>query len=162
MLVPLLYDPTTGLESLLLTKRTEGVATHKSQVSFPGGYREPEDATLLETALRESREEVGLLPEAARVLGRLPVVTTRGEIRIAPFVAEIDLPYAFAPSEREVDRLLYLPLERLSTEGLRPVTVQVGTVSVLSEGIDVDGEMVWGATARILRLLQELLGIPLR
>ena len=157
VLVPIVADRQTGIESLLLTKRTETLPTHKGQVSFPGGYREPHDADLLATALREAEEEVGIAPTDVRILGPLDSVTAGGRVGIRPFVAVLDGPYPFRPSADEVERLLQLPFDRLMEEGLKPVTVKVGTFSIVSEGIVVDGELVWGATARMLRDLWELL-----
>jgi 8-oxo-dGTP pyrophosphatase MutT (NUDIX family) len=157
VLVPILVDRRTGTETLLLTKRTETLPTHKGQVSFPGGFREPHDPDLLATALREAEEEVGIAPADVRILGALDPVVAGGRVGIRPFVAVLDAPYAFRPSVDEVERLLELPVERLVLEGLRTVTVPVGPVQVKSEGILVDGELVWGATARMLRYLYELL-----
>lgn len=157
VLVPIVVDRRTGQETLLLTKRTETLPTHKGQVSFPGGYREPQDPDLLTTALREAEEEVGILAADVRILGALDPVTAGGRVGIRPFVAVLEGPYAFRPSADEVERLLELPIERLMREGLNPVSVNVGSFSVASEGIVVEGELVWGATARMLRYLIDLL-----
>lgn len=157
VLVPIVVDRQRQTETLLLTKRTETLPTHKGQVSFPGGFREPHDPDLLATALREAEEEVGIAPKDVRVLGPLEAVTAGGRVGIRPFVATLEGPYAFRPSVDEVERLLELPLDRLVNEGLQRVTVDVGNFAVASEGILVDGELVWGATARMLRFLREAL-----
>lgn len=157
VLVPFVVDRERGTETLLLTKRAETLPTHKGQVSFPGGFREPGDPDLLSTALREAEEEVGIAPDDVRILGSLDSVIAGGRVGIRPFVAVLEGPYEFRPSVDEVERLLELPVDRLVEEGLKPVSVAIGNLSVKSEGIVVDGELVWGATARMLRYLWELL-----
>lgn len=144
-------------DEILLIKRTMHVETHKGQVSFPGGFWEPEDGTILDTALREADEEIGAKAGDLEVLGALSPVRTRGDVIIYPWVAKFSFPYPFVLSVAEVDRLLFLSVERLCDEGLNPVTVPVGDLKVQSVGITVEGELVWGATARILEELRELL-----
>ncbi len=94
VLVPLFYD---GNEfHILLTRRSENVPHHKGQISFPGGQPHKKDSDLLQTALRESWEEIGLKPEDVQVIGELddtPTLTS-GFI-ITPFVGIIPYPYSF-------------------------------------------------------------------
>jgi 8-oxo-dGTP pyrophosphatase MutT (NUDIX family) len=139
-----------GRDEILLMKRTLTVKNHKGQISFPGGYRESNDLDLKETALREAEEEVGVKPEDIQVLGLLEPVKTRGEILIYPWVGKLDFPYPFRLNPAEVDRLVFLPVETLLSQGLKPVHVSMGTFNIKSIGISIDGEMVWGATARML------------
>ena len=147
----------TGEEVVLLTKRTMTVETHKGQVSFPGGLWERADESLLHTALRETEEEIGVPAAAIEVLGRLETAHTRQEMVIYPWVGVMSLPFAFRPSPAEVDRVIELPLETLVKEGLKQVTVPIGSAKVESVGIYADGELVWGATARMLKDLYGLL-----
>lgn len=142
-----------GRESLVLTKRTQYVKTHKGQVSFPGGLWEPGDQCLRDTALREAEEEIGLQPHHVEVIGPLPPVETRATLPIQPWVGYFSLPYSYVMSDAEVDRIILLPLERLMKEGLEEVRVSVGLFRMRGPGIEVDGELVWGATARILQAL---------
>ena len=146
-----------GREEIVLTKRTRTVQTHKGQVSFPGGIWEPQDESLKRTALRESMEEVGTHDKDIDVWGSLPMVTTRGALPIQPWVGRLRLPYPFVPCADEVDRILYLPLRQLIQEGLKPCEVRVGGMRVQSVGIHVSGELVWGATAKVLQELRSLL-----
>jgi 8-oxo-dGTP pyrophosphatase MutT (NUDIX family) len=95
---------------VLFIQRTLLVKDHRGQIAFPGGVRDPEDAHLLATALREAQEEIGLAPEAVEVLGALPPVATITGYHITPFAGLIPHPYDFRPSPREVKRLLPLPL----------------------------------------------------
>jgi len=153
VLIPVGWNKETQREEILLTKRTQWVETHKGQISFPGGFWEPHDRNLLDTALREAEEEIGTKPSDIEILGTLQPVLTRGNILIHPWVARLEFPYAFSINSAEVAQLLFLPIEVLVSEGLKPVDVSVGEHSVASVGIYVDGELVWGATARLLEQL---------
>jgi len=145
---------------VLFTQRTLMVKDHRGQIAFPGGVRDPEDSTLLATALRETFEEIGLDPKAVDVLGSLAGVATITGYHILPFVGLIPHPYDFRPSPREVKRLLAFPMadfyppERWSSG---PYTFQgrVTRVCYWQNG----EEVVWGATARILLNLLAHLGV---
>jgi 8-oxo-dGTP pyrophosphatase MutT (NUDIX family) len=148
---------------VLFTQRTLMVKDHRGQIAFPGGVRDPEDSTILATALRETFEEIGLAPNAVEVLGSLPGVTTITGYQILPFVGLIPHPYDFKPSPQEVKRLLALqvadfyPPERWSSG---PYIFQGRTTRVCywHNG----EEVVWGATARILlHLLAHLKAYPI-
>jgi 8-oxo-dGTP pyrophosphatase MutT (NUDIX family) len=144
---------------VLFIQRTLMVKDHRGQIAFPGGVRDPEDASILATALRETFEEIGLAPEAVEILGSLTGVSTITGYHILPFVGLIPHPYDFKPSPREVKRLLALPVadfyapERWSSG---PYIFQGRTTRVCywHNG----EEVVWGATARILLNLLAHLG----
>ncbi|MDO9071089.1 MAG: CoA pyrophosphatase [Deltaproteobacteria bacterium] len=145
---------------VLFTQRTLTVKDHRGQIAFPGGVRDPEDAHLLATALRETEEEIGLAPAAVEVLGTLPPVATITGYHITPFVGLIPHPYDFHPSPREVKRLLALPVDEFyPPERWRsgPYVFQGRTTRVCywQNG----QEVVWGATARILLNLLAHLGV---
>jgi 8-oxo-dGTP pyrophosphatase MutT (NUDIX family) len=145
---------------VLFTQRTLLVKDHRGQIAFPGGVRDPADAHLLATALRETEEEIGLAPEAVEVLGTLAPIATITGYHITPFVGLIPYPYDFHPSPREVKRLLALPVtEFYAPERWRtsPYTFQGRTTRVCywHNG----QEVVWGATARILLNLLAHLGV---
>lgn len=150
------FNGETERDEILLTKRTEHVETHKGQVSFPGGFWEETDSDLLATALRESQEEIGLDPKAVKVIGGLEPVRTRGNILIYPWVGRLQYPYPFQLNASEVAGLIFLPVQTLVEQGLTQVSVDVTEgLKVESRGIWVDGELVWGATARLLEQLRE-------
>jgi 8-oxo-dGTP pyrophosphatase MutT (NUDIX family) len=111
VLVPLLDRP--GGPTLLFTRRTERVPSHKGEISFPGGAREPgEDAT--QAALREAEEEIGLPAAAAEPLGLLDDVPSVARFVVTPVVAAIRRPpAAFRPAEFEVHEPFELPLAAL-------------------------------------------------
>lgn len=142
--------------TLLFTKRTETVRDHKGEISFPGGARHPEDPDLLTTALRETREELGISPDAFEVLGALPPTHTMvsGYV-IAPFVGRLTERPQIAPSPVEIAEVLELSISRLF-EVEREVEA-VGGLHPTMFVYDVDGHVVWGATGRIVHGFLEIL-----
>jgi len=133
---------------LMLTKRTETLAHHKGQVSLPGGRYEPEDVNLVTTALRETEEEVGIPRGDVRVLGEtddVPTVAT--DFLVTPVVGALAAPPRALPNPAEIARVMevslaeVLALDAALPDGLGPRQLRY----------PLDGEDVWGATARILR-----------
>lgn len=133
---------------LLLTKRAAHLPSHPGQVSLPGGLREERDASLAETALRETWEEVGIAQHEVRVIGRLDDVDTIASgFLIRPFIAIARGPIAPAPAPDEVDRVIHAPVDQiLSVDERLP-----GGMNIRTTRYPLDGEDVWGATARIIR-----------
>ncbi len=157
VLILLVAENNSPEPQILLTKRTMLVESHKGEVSFPGGFWESTDATLVDTALREAEEEIGSDSKDIKLLGALSPVTTHQGVTILPVVGSLTGPYPFQPNPAEVEKLLYLPLAQLLHEGITPVDVRVGKLVVASEGIYLGVELIWGATAKILRELRDLL-----
>jgi 8-oxo-dGTP pyrophosphatase MutT (NUDIX family) len=149
VLVPL-HDK-DGEPHVLLTRRQRHLRNHPGQIAFPGGKLDPDEEHLA-AALREAREEIGLSPADARVLGRLSealVLTT--PFRLTPWVASVPYPYPWAPQPGEVEDLLHVPLAALLARGAHR-TERREAYGML---IDVHwyywrDEAIWGATARIL------------
>lgn len=147
----LLYSHGGGLH-IALTRRCDHLADHAGQISFPGGLREPEDHSLVDTALREAREELGLDPDALELLGPLtPVEIPVSGYRIHPWVAYSPRRPAFRPDPCEVAELLEVPLALL----LDPATLARETWVIRGFETDVPfflvyGHKVWGATAAVL------------
>lgn len=141
---------------MLLTKRTETVREHKGEISFPGGARHPEDPDLLTTALRETREELGIPAEELEVLGALsPTHTMVSGYVIVPFVARLAGHPELTPSPVEIAEVLELDLTRL-LEVEREVEA-VGGLHPTMFVYETDGHVVWGATGRIVHELLEVL-----
>jgi 8-oxo-dGTP pyrophosphatase MutT (NUDIX family) len=142
---------------LLFTKRADHLGEHAGQMSFPGGGREPSDADLRETALREAEEEIGLRPDEAEIVGRLDDIRTTSRYAVTPYVAEIP-DREYVPDEREVAEIAVLPvagfLDPDNYESERREHPQYGEAVV--HFFHVGGYTVWGATARILVQLLEL------
>lgn len=153
----LLYPKSEGL-CVLLTKRTSKVEHHKGEVSFPGGARDPEDATILQTALRETSEEVGVAPEDVEVLGELDEVATRTRFAISSFVGLIPYPYRFMPSEIEVAEVLEVPLSLLLNPRSRREELFLREEQTDRHyAYAYEHHIIFGATARILTQFLELL-----
>jgi len=150
VLVPLYRK--RGKYHLLFTKRTQEVEYHKGQICFPGGARHTEDETLLDTALRESCEELGIHPQDVRILGELDELSTiSSKYAISPFVGIIPYPYPFKPNRREVAELMEVPIAALLEEGNSWQEVQAsqgGPVTVYF--YEYEGQVIWGATAKML------------
>ena len=149
VLAPVMRRP-QGL-TMLLTRRSESLRSHKGQVSFPGGRREEGDASPAEAALREAREEVGIHPGSVEVIGYLDDYPTITRYLVTPVVGLVEPPEAFMPDEREVAEIFEVPLEFL----LQPESFQ--RKSFLRNGLDVpffeinyEGRVIWGATAGML------------
>ncbi len=146
---------------LLYTRRADGVAHHKGQVSFPGGASDPGESAE-QTALREADEEVGIRPADVRILGRLPQIVTISDYLVTPVVGVLPWPYAFRVHTPEVARVFTLPLEWLANRANFMRLVRSETGRHVITYIPYDGELLWGATAhmtveflKILNLLQE-------
>lgn len=156
VLVPL-RAASGGEVHVVLARRTERVPHHKGQVCFPGGSREPQDADLLATALREAEEEVGLSPRGVSLLGTLePVVTVTG-FSIQPFVARIPATARFTVDPFEVAEVFEAPLSafaRLDRYRFADSLFMGAEHRVYF--FDFGPHVIWGATARILRRLGEL------
>ncbi len=140
---------------ILLTKRSQKVMHHKGEISFPGGaYGEP-DRDLRETAMRESWEEIGLKPRDVEIIGDLDETETwTSNYVIKPFVGLIPYPYDFTPNPREIAQILIVPLsDLLKRKG------DDGEEYYLEDvySYNYRGNVIWGATATILRQLLFLL-----
>ncbi len=150
VLVPIFYKQ--GEYYILFTKRTEGVKDHKGQISFPGGSYEEQDGTLVNTALRECTEELGLPAEAVEVLGELddtPTLTT--DYLISPFVASIPWPYELKLDSTEVEEVIEVPVSALlDRDCWREETDTLRSQPITTYSYYYRGEVIWGATARIL------------
>ena len=158
VLVPITYKD--GEYHILFTRRTQTVQYHKGQISFPGGAYEERDGTLLNTALRECTEEVGLAVDTGDVLGELDEVftVTSGYI-ISPYVALVGESCAFKIDPSETAEVLEVPISVLLDKSCRRQTTQM----VRDQQVTVDcyyyqGNIIWGATARILEQFLEILG----
>lgn len=138
-----------GVDCVVLTKRTETLSNYSGQVSFPGGRREDGDATLQHTALRETREELGVDPREVEVLTELDWFTTGLGHWVKPFVGRVTGGVSFSPNPDEVESVFFLPVSVVEAD---PFSIR----DRLPDGrpiytFDFAGHEVWGLTARILR-----------
>ncbi len=112
IMMPLLIGE--GQWHLLFTHRSEVLAEHSGQVSFPGGAKEDGDKDLEETALRETQEEIGVDPEDITVFGDLGDTPILTGYLVRPFVGQIPWPYPIRISHAEVESILSIPLTWLA------------------------------------------------
>jgi len=160
VLLPLLWKEEQW--HVAVTQRTDNVEHHRGQISFPGGACEAQDNGLLDTALRETYEEIGVPPEAVEVLGTLDDFPTITHFVVTPFVGIIPHPFAYRVNEAEVEAVVEVPLSFL----LEPSHVRV-------EEREYEGQLyqvlfwdyqegartytIWGATARTLKSFLDLI-----
>jgi 8-oxo-dGTP pyrophosphatase MutT (NUDIX family) len=147
VLVPLLWDMDEW--HLLYTRRTEKVESHKGQVSFPGGGCDEKETTPEETALREAQEELGIDALQVRVLGRLTNLITISSFRVTPVVGVIKWPTVLRVGQDEVERVFTIPLNWLADSRNRWEFTMPGRKRYLIAYHPYDGELLWGATARM-------------
>jgi 8-oxo-dGTP pyrophosphatase MutT (NUDIX family) len=150
--VMILLYPKDGEYCILLNKRSEQVEHHKGEISFPGGARDPEDRDALETALRETEEEMGIKRSDITVIGEMDEVATRSNFRVQVFTGTIEYPYEFSPSAIEIAEVLEFPVSAL----IDPVNRRTETrwdngQPVTSYSYVHEEHVVFGATARILQ-----------
>lgn len=146
---------------ILFTKRTQKVEHHKGQISFPGGKFEEQDRSLEDTALREAQEEIGLKRENVQLLGRLDdAKTVSTNFIVRPFVGYIPFPYPFILSRAEVESLISVPFEVFHPKNLktRGATHRHGGKIYPTVTFQYQGEVIWGATARIMENFMEIIG----
>lgn len=105
--------PITRGESpeLVLTLRASGLSTHGGEVAFPGGRRDPDDANLMQTALREAEEEVGLAPGIVEVVGPLSSLISVHGIHVTPYVGIVPDYVEYRPNDAEIASVFSVPLE---------------------------------------------------
>jgi 8-oxo-dGTP pyrophosphatase MutT (NUDIX family) len=157
VLVPL-YEARDGELRVVLTKRRADLRRHAGEISFPGGRRDLEDATLRDTALREAEEEIGLERTGVKVVGALERTSTFvTNYAIHPFVGLLQGERLWQASELEVDAVLEPTLEELRAGRTRTQLERRG-IAFETDAYVFDGQLVWGATARILEELLERIG----
>ena len=159
VLVPIVTRPASL--TVLLTRRTDHLRDHSGQVSFPGGRVEPHDAGAEATALRETREEVGLEPRRVEVLGRLSDYHTRTGYRITPVVGLVSPPFELRLDAHEVAAAFEVPLAFL----LDPANHQRRAREYQGRNVhyyamEWGGHTIWGATAGMLVNLSRHLRQP--
>jgi 8-oxo-dGTP pyrophosphatase MutT (NUDIX family) len=155
VLIPLYRDDAGDVRLVLVRRVDKGL--HGGQIAFPGGKQVPADRTLLDTALREAREEIGIATETVEILERLPAVETRTTgFRISPFLARITRPREWQIDEREIVEVLEVLIDdivRPEAHGDEVEHVTSWSGPQRSRFFHVGPYKLWGATYRILRPL---------
>lgn len=136
---------------VLLTRRADHLSSHAGQVSFPGGHWEKADKDLIQTALREAQEEVGLDPQLVKVSGVLPSHATGGSQPIVPIVGLVQADALFVANPDEVADIFRVPLRYLmNLENYQRHEHQWEGKPVAYYSTNWEGYKIWGATANIL------------
>ncbi|MEL7252658.1 MAG: CoA pyrophosphatase [Pseudomonadota bacterium] len=145
-----------GEARLYLTKRSSALKHHPGQIAFPGGKQDPCDATIIDAALREAKEEIGLAPEQVRVMGTMPFHETVTSFEVTPVLGIIEGDFTPVAEPGEVDEVFHVPLTHV---------LDGANFSVQSRRwrgtrrhyytVPYGPYYIWGATARILRALTD-------
>lgn len=160
VLIPFFYKE--GYPHLLFTKRTDTVEHHKGQISFPGGVQDARDASLQETALRETWEEMGIRKEDITVLGRTDNFLTNTHFMVTPYVGCFTYPYPYIINPDEIAHTIEVPLEVL----LQPDTFELRQLEHNGTQWNIHyyhylDEIIWGVTGFLLsNLLAIVFDIP--
>lgn len=141
------YDP-----EIILTQRSKHLSTHSGEVSFPGGKWDPEDQTLLITALREAEEEISLDPGRVEVLGSMPSRKTRWDVLVTPYVGIVPANSMLSPNPGELDSIFRVPLsyfiesdQRTRTDMFNRQNKRYWAPAYIYQGYEI-----WGFTAGLL------------
>jgi 8-oxo-dGTP pyrophosphatase MutT (NUDIX family) len=151
VLIPVYRDAAGDLRIVLILRNPGGV--HGGQIGFPGGKRDPGDATPLDTALREAFEEIGLTPEEIEIIAELPVTETRTTgYRVFPFLARIAVPDRWCFAEREVAEVIDVRLADLvdsAAAGSDGAAAWDGPPAASRPFYRIGAHRLWGLSYRI-------------
>ena len=144
---------------VVLTLRSEKLRSHAGQVSLPGGTCDAEDDGIIDTALREAEEEVGLARSEVEVIGQMCEISLPSGFRITPVIGLIDAGLTLTPCHDEVADIFHPPLDLLldPTAYSRSITHYRGADRTIFE-LPYEGFLIWGATAAILYSLAKQVG----
>lgn len=135
---------------VLLTRRSMQLSQHAGEVSFPGGKRDPSDTSNIVVALREAQEETALNPFDVKLLGDLPIQRARSGLSVKPIVGLIPAHVDLIAQPSEIDRIFFADLKALIEAPPLPYEVRLARQSIYFPSMQVESEIVWGLTARML------------
>jgi len=148
----MLYPHLDTVYTALMLRNTDGHA-HSGQISLPGGKKESADEHLVATALRETREEFGINDDEVRVLGSLSrLYIPASNFWVLPTIGILNSRPQFRPDHREVAAIIEVPLPQLLNESIvkTKTLTNSGGISIEAPYYDIEGHVVWGATAMII------------
>lgn len=158
--VLILLFPEEDVLKTVLIERPLYDGVHSGQVAFPGGKFELEDVELVNTALRETFEEIGIPADEVAILGKLTdLYISPSNFLVSPFVGYMKNTPVFIPDSREVNKVITIDLELLndiSIKGIKTITHSSG-FKIKTPYYDVEGLTVWGATAMIISELNAVI-----
>lgn len=149
-----------GVWNLLFTKRANGVATHRGEISFPGGSAEMDDGDLIETALRETHEEIGIDKTKIRILGSIDPVPTVSNFCVLPVIGIIDWPVELRLNEAEVEKTILIPIDWLKHENnwhQEEFVYEEGKSKTVIHYDDYQDDHLWGLTAMLAQQVLKLI-----
>lgn len=158
--VLLLFYPDGKSTFFPLIKRPEYLGFHSGQVGFPGGKMELEDENIIQTALREAEEEVGVVRSSVQVLGTLSdLYIPASNFLVSPVVGFLEKRPDMVPEAKEVSRIIHTELPILLNPEIRKQKIlELGpNIRLDTPYFEIEREVVWGATAMILSELIHLL-----
>lgn len=138
---------------VLFTHRTNSVRTHKDQVSLPGGMRERDDKDLIQTAIRETREEIGIDIHKDEIIGSLPIVESISNYHIQPYICFKKYMGVINTNKKEVERVFFIPLNWILDRAnwkLKKYKSSDKKERMVVFFEPFEGEVVWGITAQIM------------
>ena len=141
---------------VVMTEKPKHMKFHAGEISFPGGKLDSTDSDLLQTALRETSEEIGLTISKEQVIGQLePVVTLNSGFLILPFISVVD---EISPlsANCEVEKIFHIPLESFLKTGAKDPDPSHNIIQEMYT-FEYQNQIVWGASARILKQIQSCL-----
>ncbi len=158
--VMVLFFEKNGVPWIVLTKRSNKLSKHSGQVSFSGGKADPVDKTPLETALRETEEELGIPRNEIKILGRWNDFWTPYYDHVATYIGILEKPEKMVPSEDEIERLIVVPIHLFEKQENHWTEIRVHEGKTYHvHYFKVDGEVVWGATGGVIFYLLRDLGL---
>jgi 8-oxo-dGTP pyrophosphatase MutT (NUDIX family) len=144
------------LPTVVMTEKPKHMKFHAGEISFPGGKLDPQDHDLLETALRETREEIGLALRKDQVIGQLkPVITLNSGFKILPFVSVVDKIPPLYPNA-EVETIFHIPLKPFLKTMKNDPDPEHNLIQEMYT-FEYQDQIVWGASARVLKQLVDCL-----
>ncbi|MDC9595524.1 CoA pyrophosphatase [Xenorhabdus anantnagensis] len=159
VLLPIICKPEP---TLLFTQRSINLRSHAGQIAFPGGAADPEDSSLIATALREAEEEVSLPQEKVKILGQLAPLDSTGGYCVTPVIGLISEPVSFQTNPAEVANIFEIPLfDALSLPHYRYLDIKRRNRQHRVYFYWHQKHMIWGLTATIIyRLAQQVQKTP--
>lgn len=147
-----------GEATVLLTMRASHLPSHAGQIAFPGGKMEGADATIIDTALREAKEEIGLAPSLVKPIARLDTYLTGSGFRIVPVLGIVEPGFDLSPDPTEVAEIFEVPLQFLMTvANHQRHSMEWQGRKRFFYAMPYGERYIWGATAGILRIMYERL-----
>lgn len=114
---------------LILTLRSDKLTSHRGEVAFPGGKRDPEDSNLLQTALRESEEEIALLPDDVEIIGSLQTLISKNHLKVKPYIGFVEDSLSYKANLDEIASIFTVPLTYFSKDP-RVVTHRIDYLNI--------------------------------